>query len=1220
MSELVCKWCGETFTVPSGPGPTPKYCRPSHRQRAYEARRAVVTTQDDDASAPAASPMAGGRRRVAVNVLGEVNILAADGRRLALTPELRGVVSLLALRPRQVVSVEELIDALWPGIDDRAARHRLQTAVWRLRTLTAAEGEDRLLRWSVPGYVLDVSDDQLDWKRFQRLADAGGRALRTADVVRFAMSYLTAALSLWEQPGVLVGVDLPSDALPFVTRLAALRDEAVGLLIEAAFRLEEYDDVVPMLQARYGTEPTDERTAWQLAVAYHRTGKTDRALETCNEYLRRRPHEAATQRSRVADLASAILQRGPEPDDRWWRTESASVSSQRNGARSDAVLAAVWDRYHPAAAGPLPAELHVLVEERGGSLHEATETSVHAAFATVRSALDAAMELQRAVGAPMIATGVEVAAAGAGGATTPELLQARSRLLANAAKPGQILISGIAVEDDIRNVAQPDANLEPLGSHRLNALTTPALVYGIAVHGPSLSRAPPAWFDEGALHNLADEPFGFFGRSDDVRKIATQLAAANITTLVGPPGTGKTRLAAHVARRVARDYPDGAWFVPLASVSDPAHVAATVAEALRLPRPAVATLDTLSRTMRDKQLLVLLDNCEHLVGACRQVAESLITGCPLVTVLATSREALHSRLERVVTVSPLPLPPTSPPEAVAQNPSVQLLQDRAGQQLDSATAARICRTVDGIPLAIVLAAAAVADLGAGVLADLLADAMGGGRGLRLLGETAAESSAEHGTLHEAIAWSYRLLPEQTRELFDATAVFRAEFDLEDAVAVAGGLGGSHEAVIDGIRRLVQASMVAHDVTSDRYRLLQPLRDFAAGNLATRSGDGAAVRRRHMEHYVAKAALLDPRRTAPQDPTTLDRVDEVLPDLYGAMESALTHKAAVAAQQLVTCLWSFWLLRGRILEGRDFAEKALALDREPSVTRASALTACSHLAWFSGDMDRSRAACRETFEIAELTGDRWSWAWAVLGLAAVDMFKGGDDGVPERINEALPTFRALGNHWDTGQALQTLSGAAWHRGDYDRARRAMAEAQAIARSRGHPPLLATLFGHGLMTALLGDLDAGAQEVDQAIAAAYQAGGLVHLAIAVCHRAAIARYAGEHDAARRYYREALRAAHTAGQGWALLWALNGLASTDGIEDPRRLEACVELLMCADTLADHMGINLAPPERDAHHRDLERARERLSADVFHGAARRGAHLPIDDAIDLALSLDEA
>jgi predicted ATPase/DNA-binding SARP family transcriptional activator len=1240
MDTQSCLWCGQSFAVAIRPGPRPRYCRSSHRQRAYEERRRSAQDGEGTRSRPASGsgdgetgvvrPRERGRAALSIKILGPVEVVGQDGNRISLTRGLRGLLATLALRPGQVVSVESLIDDIWPNVSDEIARHRLHTAVWKLRALLRSEEKDsrQLITWSPPGYVLDVTEDQLDWTRFRRLRDAGERALARG-APGPAKSYLSAALALWAGNKALIGIDVSADDLGFIAEQSAGRERAVRSLIEARVRLGE--QVIPELEAHVGNDPLDHHAVSQLAVAYHRSSEVARALEVCARYLRRASEDGdRAASSRIARLQTAILRGDPEIDSTILEASSNSrprptMSGQR------AFLSSAWAPFTPSPAGPLPAELHLIMEELGGFIHETTESSVDASFPEVEPAVEAAIALERTLGrAPFARTGIEVQLSVGATATLEGPRRARARLLAAAARPGQILVSG-AGNRVLRPVLPPEVRLRSLGSHRLNALSPPTPVFQLTAPSLPAVRAAPRWFDQGAVHNLARDPFRLIGRDREVMEITRRLGEVQLVTLVGAPGSGKTSLAAHVASGLSGDYRDGVWFVPLQPISHPGLVATAIAEVLRMPGSAAAHLDVLVRYLRDKHALVVLDNCEHLLGECRELVDGLLPGCPGVSVFATSREALHSRLENVVSVTPLQPPTLGSPADVRANAAVRLFIDRfdsqgaGGADGDIDAVARICRAVEGIPLALVLAAARARDLGTLPLADVLEDTLGEGQGLKFLSRAGAGTDGVGDTLDQALEWSYHLLGERERALFDALSVFRSGFALDDVRAVCASHPTSHADVLADLNRLVQASLVtraSRGGSSPRFRLLQPVRDFAAAKLADGSRRADALRCRHAEHFLAVAEEAEPRVRGRQDRATLDRLDATLPDMYAAIRWAVAHREARIALRMVGALWAFWLVRGRMAEGRELIEAVLDLDPTPSAERIKALIAYSQLVWFGGDFARTRAACRESLALAEALGDDFGYAWGPLGLAAVEMLRGDDDLVPLRVEETLAGFRALGNDWDTGQALQTLGGAAWHRGRYDRAEAALSESVALYRTLGHPTLMASLLAHGLVLALLGNVDGGAKEVDESIVISYEAGDQLDLNWGLCHRGAIARYGGHHDEARRYFREALAMARDIGGGWSIQWALDGLASTEDLVEraaPERVAASVQLLARVEVMAREMGLSLAPREREYHAADLKRARAALGERAFAAAFARGERLRLDEAIEFALSLED-
>ncbi|HEX2030615.1 MAG TPA: BTAD domain-containing putative transcriptional regulator, partial [Actinomycetota bacterium] len=770
---------------------------------------------------------------------------------------LRTVLAALALRPGQVVAAAALADGVWPGVDDRVSQRRLRTAVWALRRALAPVREEgrRLIRWSPPGYVLEVDEARLDWRRFRRLRAAGEAALRRG-APGLAEAYLSAALELWRGEEALAGIEVSPDDLAFVADLGVAREQARRALVTARFQLGRYREVLPDLEAWAARDPLDDQAVWHLALAQVRLGNPGAALALCQRYARMVEEEGVTPSPRIAQLETAVLQREP-----WIDGWPAEAGAGRPAAGHHAFLACVWDRIAPSPLGPVPAELHLLVEDRGGEIHGATPTSVEASFREAGPALDAAVSVVAALGRPASGrAGVDVGSGEGVGEVFEGPPRARARLLVSAAAPGQVLVSGAGPRLLEPSVPR-GGRLRALGRHRLNVLSPAAPIYRL--HSPELPPAAgaPRWFDRGGVRNLAEEPYRFVGREREVAEVTARLAEGRLVTITGAPGSGKTRLAAHVAAGLSTQYQSGGWFVDLRPLSQPGLVAATVADSLQLPRGApVPPVEALAQYLAKRHALVVLDNCEHVLEECRELVDRLLAACPRLAVLATSREALHSRLERPVAIAPLKPPPLGPSGAIAANAAVQLFTDRLGSALEGPrelrTVARICRAVEAIPLALVLAAARARELGLETLARILEPTLGEGRGLRILSGRAGERAAGRETLDGTMGWSYRLLPEPERRLFESLAVFRAGFTPEAAAAVCSdGEALRPDDVLVGLEHLAQASLVTVERGrggSSVFRLLQPVRDYASSKLAARRRAAAALRRRHAEHFLIVA--------------------------------------------------------------------------------------------------------------------------------------------------------------------------------------------------------------------------------------------------------------------------------------------------------------------------------------------------------------------------------
>ena len=475
-------------------------------------------------------------------------------------------------------------------------------------------------------------------------------------------------------------------------------------------------------------------------------------------------------------------------------------------------------------------------------------------------------------------------------------------------------------------------------------------------------RATPAR----SMDGLRLEQTSFVGRRRELAEIVQVLGRTRLLTLTGPGGAGKTRLAYEAAARLASSYPDGVQAVELASLSRPELVSQTVASVLDVPLPETGTAEVaLARQLAERRLLLVLDNCEHLLDACARLAAAVLRACPDVVVLATSREPLRVGGEVTWRTPSLALPnlSTLPPlRDLAELESVRLFVERAldaapGFVLDERTApavAEICVRLDGMPLALELAAARSSALAPAQLAARLDDA------LKVLGRGSRAAVTRQQTLQATLAWSHDLLDEDERVLFRRLAVFAGSMSLEAVEQVCGGDGLD---VVDLLSRLVDKSLVQaeHAEGTARYRLLETIRQFADQRLRD-AGERAAGVRAHRDLYVAFAAAHDPERAVGVVNDTPQALDVEHDNLRAALSSGLADDPAVALQ-LAVSLWRFWLARGHFAEGSRWLEATLAAAPQRTPLRARALLAAAAMSVRRGDL--SAAARNRAIEAATI---------------------------------------------------------------------------------------------------------------------------------------------------------------------------------------------------------------------------------------------------------------
>jgi predicted ATPase/class 3 adenylate cyclase/DNA-binding CsgD family transcriptional regulator len=820
----------------------------------------------------------------------------------------------------------------------------------------------------------------------------------------------------------------------------------------------------------------------------------------------------------------------------------------------------------------------------------------------------------------------------------------RTARLRDLAHGGQTVLSG-ATEPLVVDQLPADITLTDLGTHPLRDLPRPERVVQLC-HPDLHNDFPPLrTVNAVAAERLPMQLTSFVGRQAEIKGIRESLADNRLVTLTGAGGAGKTRLAVQVAASIASEFDDGVWYVDLAPVTDPDVVSVTVARTLGLPdQPGQPTMDVLLRFIRDRQMLMLLDNCEHLLDASAELIIGLLGACPALTLLTTSREPIGVSGEVSWRVPSLSL----------ADEAIDLFSDRARRTkpefrvtADNAeTVAEICRRLDGLPLAIELAAARVRALSATEILDSLHDQF------RLLTGGARTAVRRQQTLRASVDWSHALLSGPEQVLFRRLAVFYGGFDLDAARAVAGEDGEMQRYhVLDQLSLLVDKSLVIADDTphGTRYRLLETVRQYAQEKLHE-SSEGNDVRARHRDHYTATAAQLDAPAGADRE-RRIDWAETEIDNLRAAFAWSREGSDVELALTLASSLQPLWLTRGRIQEGLNWLGAALA-DGRPETAEVSeayvrastnkaqvlsqlasadvldeavrilatarefgdpalvmqALTACGLIA--ANDADTARQYFTEAAGIARDLGDLWTLAQiraheAISGLI-------GDGSLPAiqaAAEEALRIAEGIGDGFVARQCLMALGwmeisgvdlpGGAVRLGE-------VAEASAAAHDPMYAMYACVLRAYAL--AHTGDA-AGARAVAEAARRSASAlfefyEGPVHTAFGIAHLAA-----GDASAAWQAYEAARQCSGmdlqiAATYSWAALapLACGDLAAARRWADDVVVATRGRGLSIA--LASRASVVIAQGELDAAERD--------ACDALDLAGRLGADLIVPFALD--------
>ena len=735
----------------------------------------------------------------------------------------------------------------------------------------------------------------------------------------------------------------------------------------------------------------------------------------------------------------------------------------------------------------------------------------------------------------------------------------------------------------------------------------------LAATGAAVSESsrPRAREDLNAPHNLPAQVSSFVGRERELSELRQLLLRARVITLTGAGGVGKTRLALQLAASIVDESSDGAWFVDLAPLRDATLVAAKLAGVLGVPeQPGRSLPQSLIAACRDRQLLVILDNCEHVIGEAANVADQLGRGCPRMTILATSREPLAIEGEHLYRVPSLFVPPAqADADRLLACDAVRLFADRARQQrsdfaVDSHNASAVgglCRRLDGIPLAIELAAARLRTLPVEEIDNRL------DQRFRLLTGGHRITTPRQQTLQALIDWSYDLLNPGEQEMLERLSVFAGGFDLHSAEAVAGAGFDSPVGVLDRLAALVDKSLLlADDVGSVRYRLLETVRDYATAKLLARSQTAAsALRAAHRDHYLALAETAAPHLIGHGQIEWLDRLQLEFDNLRAAISYSLEDPNPTAGLRLGRALCYFWLYREPRAEGA--VALSAALDRpdaqQPTIPRGRALVAAGMLlTMITDEYNAAAARAQEALAIARALADEHLRAEALHVLALTNESRGNEQAHLELTGEGLALALALDDPHLTALLLMT-KGSSPHLSHAEQAR-TVEQSLELSRQAGNNVLyLHTLNNLSYLEMEGGEISVPRARLAEAVRLAREIGDRRGLSFYSC-TLGFASYLDNADAdAGAMFDQSLAIAQRNGDQLMVAYAHLGqalIASRSG-----DTQTAATLHGAADAIHDKLGARFDSLESRLRDADLTRLRAALGDSAFQTAYNAG-HAP--------------
>ena len=798
----------------------------------------------------------------------------------------------------------------------------------------------------------------------------------------------------------------------------------------------------------------------------------------------------------------------------------------------------------------------------------------------------------------------------------------RAARISSAGHGGQILLSQ-ATQTLIDSELPDSIRVRDLGPHRLKDLQRPERVFQV-VHPDLPADFPSLRSLDTVPNNLPVQLTSFIGRAQEMVEVKRLLAAAPVVTLLGAGGAGKTRLALHVAADVLETHQEGVWLVELAPITDPALVPQTVAAALGLREPARQATEALLDFLEPKSVLLVMDNCEHLLSASADLCARLLRRCPKLRVLATSREPLSVAGEASYRVPSLSLPdPQQPPspETINQYAAVRLFVERAVfyqprfavTTANAKAIAEVCRRLDGIPLALELAAARVRVLTVEQIGARLDDRF------RLLTGGARTALPHHQTLRAAIDWSHDLLADGERALFRRLSVFVGGFTLDAAEGVCADGAIASTLILDLLTRLVDKSLIGVDVGSGaeaRYRLLETVRQYAVDRLVE-SGEAAAVRTRHRDVFLALAERAEPELQGPDQKIWLDRLAVELDNLRAALEWCRTDpEGPDAGVRLAGALWWFWEVRGHWTEARQWLKEAVSRDeRTVSAAHIKALNAAAGLALRQGDRQETAALAERALALSRQLGDKRGAAscLVILGIHACSLenYKQAE----ALGGEGLNLSQEVGDNWGSAWARSTLGLVAREQGDLPRAVALLEESLAQLRVLRHPWGTAiTLISLGMIARDREELQRAAALLEEALAIFQQLGDKGYTAYAQLNLGVLASALGDHGRAEAHYKACLgiRRELQEKRGIATCLAALGCCAA-GVGQFRRAAV---LFGAAEALRNATGATLPAYFRSEYERRVAATSRELGETAFQTAWSDGRKMPLDQAIDFALA----